>query len=170
MIIEGDVDALDGMTYVPYEKPPQDDNNDNKTTEVAVADNIIRLPSMQPTDPLPPNGFFAVECTGRKIIVGGTVLKKGQHAMLRDGITVQIASHCFYFLLPKNKNDDDDTTNVRRKSIKVSLIKKSIVVDDGGGGGTESTKKKKMKRDDNNDNSDATSSSSDDDDSSTLIK
>ena len=47
--IEGDVDALDGMTYVPCEKSPRDDNddnnNDNKAAEVT---DIIRLPSMQP--------------------------------------------------------------------------------------------------------------------------
>eukprot|EP00984_Skeletonema_dohrnii_P012290 scaffold4973_cov72-Skeletonema_dohrnii-CCMP3373.AAC.2 len=98
MSIEGDLDALNGMTYLPYEKS-QEEND--KAAEVSPND-IIRLPPMQQTDPLPSSGFFAVECTGRKIIVGGTVLKKGQHAMLNDGITVQIASHCFYFLLPKN--------------------------------------------------------------------
>eukprot|EP00986_Skeletonema_menzelii_P002560 scaffold696_cov137-Skeletonema_menzelii.AAC.2 len=152
MSISGDVDALNGMTYVPYEKP-QEDND--KAAEVAPND-IIRLPSMQQTDPLPPSGFFAVECTGRKIIVGGKVLKKGQHAMLSDGITVQIASHCFYFLLPKNA----DAAN-NPKSIKVTMTTKTVKVVDSG------SQKKKKRDDDNNDsNDDATS----DDDSSTVIK
>ncbi|KAL7434842.1 hypothetical protein ACHAXM_004295 [Skeletonema potamos] len=166
--IEGDVDALDGMTYVPCEKSPRDDNddnnNDNKAAEVT---DIIRLPSMQPSDPLPPTGFFVVECTGRKIIVGGTALKKGQHAMLSDGITLQIASHCFYFLLPKNNG------NMRKKSIKVCITKKSFVKMADAGGSTatqQSNSNKKKKRDsDNDDNSDATDDD-DDDDSSTLIK
>ncbi len=51
MSITGDVDALNGMTYVPHENLRRTAPND-----------IIRLPSMQQTDPLPSSGFFAVEC------------------------------------------------------------------------------------------------------------
>jgi len=40
-------------------------------------------------------------CIGRKIMVGGRTIKKGQFAMLSDGMAIKIASHCFYFLLPK---------------------------------------------------------------------
>jgi len=157
MSIEGDVDALNGMNYLPYEKP-QEEND--KAAEAAPND-IIRLPSMQQTDPLPSSGFFAVECTGRKIIVGGTVLKKGQHAMLSDGITVQIASHCFYFLLPKNV----DAAN-SQKSIKVTLTKTVVKVLDGGStSAAATTQSSKKKRDDDNSDDDATS-----DDSSILIK
>eukprot|EP00984_Skeletonema_dohrnii_P013076 scaffold5384_cov73-Skeletonema_dohrnii-CCMP3373.AAC.3 len=157
MSIEGDVDALNGMNYLPYEKP-QEEND--KAAEVAPND-IIRLPSMQQTDPLPSSGFFAVECTGRKIIVGGTVLKKGQHALLNDGITVQIASHCFYFLLPKNV----DAAN-SQKSIKVTLTKTVVKVLDGGSTSAAATaQSSKKKRDDDNSDDDATS-----DDSSILIK
>eukprot|EP00984_Skeletonema_dohrnii_P010525 scaffold4106_cov75-Skeletonema_dohrnii-CCMP3373.AAC.1 len=47
--------------------------------------------------------------------------------MLSDGITVQIASHCFYFLLPKNV----DAAN-SQKSIKVTLTKTVVKVLDGG--------------------------------------
>ena len=68
MSITGAVDALNGMTYAPYEIPQE--ANDKAAASVS-PDDIIRLPSMQQTDPLPSNGFFAVECTGRKIIVGG---------------------------------------------------------------------------------------------------
>ena len=159
MIIEGDVDALNGMTYVPYEKPQ--DDNDNKA-EVAPND-IIRLPSMQQTDPLPLSGFFAVECTGRKIIVGGAVLKKGQHAMLTDGITVQIASHCFYFLLPKNVSGKKKTIKV---NVKKSIMK--VVVDDSSTAASVKSKKQKKKRGISNDDDDSDATS--DDDSSILIK
>eukprot|EP00984_Skeletonema_dohrnii_P001200 scaffold374_cov94-Skeletonema_dohrnii-CCMP3373.AAC.3 len=153
MNIEGDVDALNGMNYLPYEKP-QEEND--KAAEVSPND--IRLPSIQQTDPLPSSGFFAVVCTGRKIIVGGTVLKKGQHAMLSDGITVQIASHCFYFLLPKNV----DAAN-SQKSIKVTLTKTVVKVLDVG-----TTQSSKKKRDNDNDNSDDDTTS--DDDSSILME
>ena len=144
MTIEGDVDALDGMTYVPYEQPHSD-----KVAEFAPND-IIRLPSMQQTDPLPSTGFYAIECTGRKIIVGGKALKKGQHAMLADGITVQIASHCFYFLLP---NDDADN----KKSIKVTLTKTKLVV--GNSGKATARTKKRDNADDDTDASSADDSS-----------
>eukprot|EP00984_Skeletonema_dohrnii_P021301 scaffold10610_cov69-Skeletonema_dohrnii-CCMP3373.AAC.1 len=158
MSIEGDVDALNGMNYLPYEKP-QEEND--KAAEVAPND-IIRLPSMQQTDPLPSSGFFGVECTGRKIIVGGTVLKKEQHAMLSDGITVQIASHCFYFLLPKNV----DAAN-SQKSIKVILTKTVVkVLDSSSTSAAATAQSSKKKRDNDNSDDDATS----DDDSSILIK
>jgi hypothetical protein len=139
IMIEGDVDALNGMTYIPYEKEENEDNAASDTPN-----DIIRLPSMKQSDPLPQNGFYAIECTGRKIVVGGKALKKGQHAMLSDGISIKIATHCFYFLLPKN------TTPNTNRSIKITM--------------TKSVEKNK-KRDSSDD-----SESSDDDSTNSIIK
>lgn len=141
IMIEGDVDALDGMTYIPYEK---EENEDNAASD-ATPNDIIRLPSMKQSDPLPQNGFYAIECTGRKIVVGGKALKKGQHAMLSDGITIKIATHCFYFLLPKN------TTPNTNRSIKITMMK---------------SVEKNKKRDNSSDDSE----SSDDDSTNSVIK
>lgn len=137
--IEGDVDALNGMAYIPYEK---EENEDNATSDTP--NDIIRLPSMKQSDPLPQNGFYAIECTGRKIVVGGKALKKGQHAMLGDGITIKIATHCFYFLLPKK------TTPNTNRSIKITMMK---------------SVEKNKKRDSSDD-----SESSDDDSTNSIIK
>jgi len=99
-------DPLDGMIYKPYDPPAVvDDGGNNEkpssSTQQPLPDDILRLPNMDAKSSLPPHGFFAIECTGRKIMVGGRTIKKGQFAMLSDGMAIKIASHCFYFLLPK---------------------------------------------------------------------
>ena len=98
-------DPLDGMIYKPYEPPAvvvDDEGNEKSTSSTQPLPNdILRLPNMDAKSSLPPHGFYAVECTGRKIMVGGRTIKKGQFAMLSDGMAIKIASYCFYFLLPK---------------------------------------------------------------------
>ena len=98
-------DPLDGMIYKPHEPPVVVDQGNNEksssSTQQPLPDDILRLPAMDSKASLPPNGFYAIECTGRKIMVGGRTIKKGQFAMLSDGMAIKIASYCFYFLLPK---------------------------------------------------------------------
>jgi len=97
-------DPLDGMIYKPYEPPVVDDEGNNEkpsSSTQPLPDDILRLPNMDSKASLPPHGFYSIECTGRKIMVGGRTIKKGQFAMLSDGMAIKIASHCFYFLLPK---------------------------------------------------------------------
>lgn len=98
-------DPLDGMIYKPYEPPAvvvdDEGNEKSSSNQQPLPDDILRLPAMDAKSSLPPNGFYAIECTGRKIMVGGRTIKKGQFAMLSDGMAIKIASHCFYFLLPK---------------------------------------------------------------------
>eukprot|EP00984_Skeletonema_dohrnii_P034315 scaffold33527_cov137-Skeletonema_dohrnii-CCMP3373.AAC.1 len=132
MSIDGDVDALNGMNYLPYE---------NKAAEVAPND-IIQLPSMQQTDPLPRVASLQWNVPDEKSLWA-------------------IASHCFYFLLPKNV----DAAN-NQKSIKVTLTKTVVKVLDGGSAAA-TTQSSKKKRDNDNDNSDDDATS---DDSSILIK
>jgi len=92
-------DPLDGMIYKPCDNP-QNGSDDQSTSP----DDVLRPPDMDAKAPLPTSGFFAIECTGRKIIVGGQAMRKGQVAMLTDGIPIKIATHCFYFLLPKKNS------------------------------------------------------------------
>ena len=99
----GAVDPLDGMIYKPYENNIDDEDNE-KNNATPSPDDILRLPGMDDAAPLPKNGFYAIECTGRKILVGGRTIKKGQFAMLNDGMPIKVASHCFYFLLPKSSS------------------------------------------------------------------
>jgi len=87
------------MIYKPYEN--NDEDNDNEKNSTPSPDDILRLPGMDAASPLSKNGFYAIECAGRKILVGGRTIKKGQFTMLIDGMPIKIASHCFYFLLPK---------------------------------------------------------------------
>ena len=140
IILKGDIDALNGMVYVPYEKNEGDEKV--SLTSSTSPNDILRLPTMQETDPLPQNGFFAVECTGRKVIVGGKALKKGQHAMLSDGITIKVASHCFYFLLPKTNNTANDS-----RSVNVTITKSIFKSTDDKSGAVASATQTKTKRD-----------------------
>lgn len=91
-------EGSDGLfTFVPLETNQDDDEKDQVDPN-----NVLRLPEMDKDAPLPKSGFYAIECLGRhKIRVGGKLVKRGQQAMLKDGMTVQIASYCFYFMLPK---------------------------------------------------------------------
>ena len=108
----GEADPLDGMIYKPYENTTAagggEETTEKSTTHLhSLPDDILRLPGMDDNAPLPSRGFFAIECLGRKIVVGGRVLKKGQCAILKDGIPIKIAAHCFYFLLPKISSDSE---------------------------------------------------------------
>ena len=86
-------------------------------------DSIYRLPGMKQTDPLPKNGFFAIECLGRHTIkVGQKKVTKGKQAMLQNGIPIQIASYCFYFLLP---NDAPPISQTFKYPVKKAPQKKS---------------------------------------------
>ena len=88
--------ATDKITYEPFNSNASDENGIDP-------DNIYRLPGMKQTDPLPQNGFYAIECLGRHTIsVGDKKVTKGKQAMLEDGMPIRIASYCFYFLLPKD--------------------------------------------------------------------
>ena len=119
---KGAVDPLDGMIYKPCENYSNigDDNTEKSSSSAPSPDNdILRLPDMDSKAPLPTSGFFAIECTGRKIMVGGRVIKKGQVAMLKDGMPIKIASHCFYFLLPKTSTSSSSLKPP--PSIKVKL-------------------------------------------------
>ncbi|EJK73000.1 hypothetical protein THAOC_05406, partial [Thalassiosira oceanica] len=86
-------DPLGGMVY----KPPVEDGVPPEDPD---GDDIFRLPGMADGDPVPPSGFYAVECTGRRVVVDGRALRKGQTAMLAHGSAVRIGSYCLYFLLP----------------------------------------------------------------------
>lgn len=72
--------------------------------EVEAKDIILPLttPSNDKTrGVLPSQGFYVVKCLGKnKIVVGGQTVSKNQVALLTDGITLQLASHKLYFLLP----------------------------------------------------------------------
>lgn len=68
-----------------------------------------QLPKVKPKDvipaiddkPLPPNGFFAIECLGKnKIVVGKIRLDHGEVAQLESGTPIKISNYCLYFLLP----------------------------------------------------------------------
>ena len=92
----GSTRVSDNIMYTPL-------GSDEGEGESFDPDSIYRLPGMKQTDPLPSNGFFAIECLGRHTIkVGKQRVTKGKQAMLQDGSAIQIASYCFYFLLPKN--------------------------------------------------------------------
>ena len=158
---------LDGMMYKPYEPPTpptlDEDGNEisssNKNTEQPLPNDIIRLPNMKHDTPLPNNGFFAIECTGRKIIVGGNILKKGQIAMLTDGMPIKIASHCFYFLLPKSNEKKSPP------SIKVTVTIAASPTSPKNIKAEKTTPKKKMKkpRSDSIDSSKSDANSNNDD-------
>ena len=107
------------MIYKPYHEQQHQYDDDGTLTTLSVAspDDILRTPGMDAHAPLPTSGFFAIECTGRKITVDKRVLKKGQCAMLQNGTTIQIASYYFYFLLPDNKNN-----NKAPVTMKVSVM------------------------------------------------
>ena len=93
---DGSTSATNKIIYKPLESNKDADDSFDP-------DSIYRLPGMKQTDPLPKNGFFAIECLGRHTIkVGQKKVTKGKQAMLQDGIPIQIASYCFYFLLPKD--------------------------------------------------------------------
>lgn len=114
---DGSTTATEKVMYKPYEANDVEDDPFDPNS-------ILRLPGMKQTDPLPKNGFFAIECLGRHTIkVGGKRVTKGKQAMLKDGIPIQIASYCFYFLLPK------DTPPISQKfeyQVKKSSIKKQV--------------------------------------------
>mmetsp|Transcript_29989 Transcript_29989/g.63597 ORF Transcript_29989/g.63597 Transcript_29989/m.63597 type:complete len:470 (-) Transcript_29989:103-1512(-) len=121
---KGEIDPLDGMIYKPFELSSGGggDDNEKSSSTTPSPNEILRLPGMDAV--LPTRGFFAIECTGRKIMVGGKVIKKGQFAMLKDGMPIKIASHCFYFLLPKSSTTITSTTLLTCKpppSIKVKV-------------------------------------------------
>ncbi|KAL7539179.1 hypothetical protein ACHAXR_009068 [Thalassiosira sp. AJA248-18] len=113
---ESVADPLDGMIYKPYENNVAEEGE--KSGATPLPDEILRPPGMDNKSPLPTTGFFAIECTGRKIMVGGRVIKKGQFAMLKDGIPIKIASHCFYFLMPKSTS----SSLKQQPSIKVKVV------------------------------------------------
>lgn len=68
-----------------------------------------QLPKAKPKDvvptnddkPVPPQGFYAIECLGKnKIVVGKTRLEQGEVAQLESGTPIKISNYCLYFLLP----------------------------------------------------------------------
>ncbi|KAL3766773.1 hypothetical protein ACHAWU_007436 [Discostella pseudostelligera] len=112
-------DPFDGMIYKPYHEQQYQDEDETVTTS---PDDILRPPGMESKASLPPCGFFAIECTGRKIIVDKRELKKGQCAMLQNRSTIQIASYHFYFLLPNNTNIKSSPL----RTMKVNVMKTTL--------------------------------------------
>jgi hypothetical protein len=54
-----------------------------------------------PTENLPENGFFVVECLGRnRILVNKQRVEQGESVVLESGSAIRISSHMLYFLLP----------------------------------------------------------------------
>mmetsp|Transcript_14242 Transcript_14242/g.30418 ORF Transcript_14242/g.30418 Transcript_14242/m.30418 type:complete len:673 (-) Transcript_14242:78-2096(-) len=110
---ETPADPLDGMVYKPFDES-------EKIPSTSPEDDVLRLPGMDSNASLPTSGFFAIECTGRNLVVGGRIMKKGQVAMLNNGMPIKIASHCFYFLLPKSSSTTT-TSSKSTPSIKVKV-------------------------------------------------
>lgn len=72
--------ATDKIIYKPYEADAGEEGS------AFDPNSVYRLPGMKQSDPLPKNGFFAIECLGRHTIkVGDKKVTKGNQAMLRDG-------------------------------------------------------------------------------------
>eukprot|EP00804_Cyclotella_cryptica_P020865 CCRYP_011477-RA/>CCRYP_011477-RA protein AED:0.06 eAED:0.06 QI:0/-1/0/1/-1/1/1/0/513 len=108
------------MIYKPFDL---DDEGDEDSSD---PDNILRLPGMNQSAPLPKHGFYAIECLGRHTIrVGDKKVTKGKQAMLEDGIPIQIASYCFYFLLPKDAPTVSQTFKYQVKKGQGALLKKN---------------------------------------------
>ncbi|KAL7501806.1 hypothetical protein ACHAWX_000365 [Stephanocyclus meneghinianus] len=106
------------MIYKPFELDDEDDEDSSDP------DNILRLPGMNQNAPLPKDGFYAIECLGRHTIrVGDKKVTKGKQAMLEDGIPIQIASYCFYFLLPKDAPSISQTFKYPIKKGQASPLK-----------------------------------------------
>ena len=74
-------------------------------------------------DPLPPSGFYAVECTGRRLVVDGRALRKGQSAMLRHGSAVRVGSYCLYFLLPTLSEAERREQRTMKVAVEVAAVK-----------------------------------------------
>ncbi|KAL7533223.1 hypothetical protein ACHAWF_004391 [Thalassiosira exigua] len=127
---EGDggegADPLDGMIYKPYENQhAPNEEADKDMSALPVWHDVIRPPGMDARAPLPSSGFFAVECTCRQIMVGRRVIKKGQTAMLTDGMPIRLSSYCLYFMLPSPSSEAPPAPPA---SIKVKLASTPVRV------------------------------------------
>lgn len=83
---------------------------------------------LTPTDELPENGFFVVECLGRnRILVDKQRVEQGESVVLESGAAIRISSHMLYFLLPTDappkkhlvsppSSVEKKSTNKKRKS------------------------------------------------------
>jgi len=132
-----DDSKLNGMRYIKPKRSSANDEYDKSAKTV-----LLRLPGMKSKEKLPKGGFFAIQCLSpHKIRVGGKWVSKGQIAMLADGITIQISSYCFYFLLPKLT--PSHVTKVYPKSLKQMATKPSMKKEKTGA----SQKRKRKEKD-----------------------